>query len=56
MSLLIVLLVLVVWLLSDIVEDNKPQAPGVKDWDKFNRDTIGMDSKDIKKGLRGGKW
>lgn len=40
----------------DVVESTKPQAPAIKDWDKYNRETISMSAKDIKRGIRAGRW
>ncbi len=33
-----------------------PKAPAIKDYEKFNRETIGMDAKQIRYGLRSGRW
>lgn len=33
-----------------------PKAPPIKDYEKFNRETLGMDVKEIKRGLRNGRW
>lgn len=56
MPFIIVLLFLVLWFVSDIIEENKPKAPGVKDWNKYNREAVGMSARDIKKGLKSGRW
>lgn len=33
-----------------------PKSPPIRDYEKFNRETLGMDAKEIKRGLRNGKW
>lgn len=32
------------------------QSPPIKDYEKFNREIIGMDAKQIRNGLRCGRW
>lgn len=56
MPLLIVLGILAVWAIYDIAVDCQKKAPGVKDWDAYNRDAVGMDAKEIRKGLKEGRW
>lgn len=56
MPFLSVLGFLVLFIIVDTVESNKPQAPGVKDWDAYNRSAVGMEAREIRKGLRQGRW
>lgn len=56
MSLLIVLGIVVASCVCSSMESGKSNAPAVKDWDAFNRDTIGMSAKEIKKGVHQGRW
>lgn len=56
MPFLSVLGFLVLFIIVDTVEPNKPQAPGVKDWDAYNRSAVGMEAREIRKGLRQGRW
>lgn len=56
MSLLIILGIAFVSCVYSIVDKSKPYAPAVKDWDAFNRDTVGMDKKEIENGLYQGRW
>ena len=50
------IIILVLFIIVDTVESNKPQAPGVKDWDAYNRSAVGMEAREIRKGLRQGRW
>ena len=56
MAFLTVLGIVIVWIAIDIVETNKPQAPGVRDWNAYNKAAVGMSARDIKKGLQQGRW
>ena len=56
MSLIIIILLVAIYVGYEGFKAIEPHAPAVKDWDKFNRDTIGMDAKEIKNGLRSGRW
>lgn len=56
MPFIILLLFFIVWLVSDVSEATKKKPPGVKDWNSYNRDAVGMSARDIKKGLKSGRW
>ena len=44
------------WLAYALRGNSTKQAPPIKDYEKFNRETIGMDAKQIRNGLRCGRW
>lgn len=55
MPLLCVLGILVVWGCYSIYMAGS-NTPAIKDVEKFQRETIGMSKKEIKKELKSGRW
>lgn len=53
---LFLLVLLVTFIITNSAKSNKAEAPGVKDWDAYNRSTVGMEAREIRKGLRQGRW
>lgn len=49
MSLLIVLGIIIAFCIYSGVESGKQKAPAIRDFEKFNHDTIGMSAKKLEK-------
>ena len=56
MALLGLIIILLLMAVCGVYNVCKPASPAVKDWDKFNRETIGKSNKYIKHGLKSGRW
>lgn len=56
MDLIMIIFILLVSCMYNVCANVEKKAPEVKDWDAFNKATIGMNAKDIQKGLRQGRW
>lgn len=56
MSLLIVLGIIIALCIYSGKESEKPKIPVIRDFEKFNCDTIGMSAKEIRKGVQFGRW
>lgn len=44
------------WLVYGFRGSSTTKAPPIKDYERLNRDTIGMDAKQIRDGLKHGRW
>lgn len=44
------------WLIYGFRGSCTTQAPPIKDYERFNRDIIRMNAKQIKEGLKCGRW
>lgn len=56
MALLGLILILLSMAAYGVYNACKPASPAVKDWNKFNSETIGKSNKYIKRGLKSGRW
>lgn len=56
MSGIIVLVIIAVYLIYAAVTKLTPQNPPVRDYERFNRESIHMNRKELQKALKSGRW